>query len=360
MPSNLAPPFSPEADAASCPSACLAAGQTALAESPGATPKARGAADAWPTYELREGDIKTFLDVRSENGGRFGDTPSPAEVRRLLDSGTYAGPGCTRGLVMERRYFSVRRDGAPAGRLLAHLVAPEMGGPPIHGRGFFGLLAGQADPDAVRFLFDMASDWLGSRGCSSVVGSVRPNPDPSADPWISGVDEVPPAMDACLSELGFRVDSGASSYTCPVPADRTLARMVGHVPQPDGVAWSALDARAPWRGVQGRLAGERVAVAECSPADPPKSRSVRSAIARLRGLPPSGPVRLCRFQVAARLRDRGVGTHLGRELFVALRKAGIPSLSVGPLHDGHVAARRLLHRASAQRLRRISVYTLDL
>lgn len=325
-------------------------------------PKPRGAGGSWPTYELRERDFETFCTVAATLGGGAERPLTRRSLQALLEPGSQGidAAGAS-DCVVERQYFTVKRNGVPTGRLAAHFLAEGPGGRAVDARGFFGLLAGEADLDGMAFLFDMASDWLATRGCRTLVGNVRPDVDLTVDPWLTGtIDDVPTHLRPCLEALGLGASLGASLYGCAVPPRSAKRPVFGSDPEPGGVAWAPLHPRAPWRGVQGTLAGEVVARVECSPSTGRGRWSLRSTVGRARGTPPAGPVELARFHVVPRLRDRGLGTRLCGELMRALRTSGVHSLVVGPVHDGHVAARRILNRLSAQRLRRVQLFAQDL
>ena len=296
----------------------------------------RRATSSWPTYEVRERDFETFhalphLIGRPVRRPFPPHAPARRTLERLLEPAARLrdDPG---GAV---RFFTVRRNDTPVGRVAVFADIPAGGERPRVGR--FGLLDGRPDPRALGFLLEVATDWLATRGCQTVVGNAVPG---------RPARPVDPALHSILRAMGFQPGPGASEFACALRDEA-----VSPVREPDGVAWRPL-ARAPWRGLRGVLAGEEVAVVECvALPETSRWRPRRGAPAR---------VACRRFEVREGYRARGLGRGLAHSFMDVLRGAGVREFHVGPVLDMHVPARRILRRLGAERGSRVELVHMAL
>jgi hypothetical protein len=122
------------------------------------------------TYELRERDFAGFWDVptRVHPPGYLGVAPMKTDLKKMLDGSANPVLDCEDRIT----HFTVRRGGAPIGRITAH-VHDESNR--LHGerRGYFGFFDCADDLGAARLLTDAASDWLRARGCDEAIGSMN-------------------------------------------------------------------------------------------------------------------------------------------------------------------------------------------
>ena len=118
--------------------------------------------------ELREGDARAFFQVPFVAYGARSLYVSPLEsdLRRFLDAQAnplFAHFGA-------RRFYTVHRDGAPVGRIVAHVHRASN---ERHGtrRSSFGYFECADDLEAARLLLTRAEDYGRAQGCSEIAGA---------------------------------------------------------------------------------------------------------------------------------------------------------------------------------------------
>ena len=119
-------------------------------------------------YELAERDFETFFAVPLHcYAGTPYVSPMKSDLRRILDP---ARNPLFRDGHGDFTYFTVRRNGRPAGRIVAHV---HYDANRCHGanRGSFGFFDCADDADVARLLLDAAEAWARSRGFTEIVGN---------------------------------------------------------------------------------------------------------------------------------------------------------------------------------------------
>ena len=117
--------------------------------------------------ELREDDVDSFFDVPFRvYGGSPYVSPMKADVARFLRAGV--NPLFPRSA--DRRVLTVHRDGAPVGRIVAHVHAASN---ERHGwrRGCFGFFDCVDDLEVAGMLLGEAEAFARARGCGEVMGN---------------------------------------------------------------------------------------------------------------------------------------------------------------------------------------------
>jgi hypothetical protein len=179
-------------------------------------------------------------------------TPSPVAAERArLDP--HRNPYFERG---DGEYFLARRNGVVAGRITAHVAAPD------DAQGWFGFFDVVDDPEVTSALLERTAGWLRERGCTSMTGpaSFTTADDPGV--LVDG-DDVAGTTGRPWHPAWYAAHLSAAGLT-PCGEYRTwrLPAVAGPVP-----------ATAPGRpGVVGRFADPRlvlggiVAVPDLTPA----------------------------------------------------------------------------------------------
>src|SRR5439155_802235 len=119
-------------------------------------------------YELAERDFEAFFAVPLHcYAGTPYVSPMKSDLRRILDP---ARNPLFRDGHGDFTYFTVRRNGRPVGRIVAHV---HYDANRCHGanRGSFGFFDCADDADVARLLLDAAEAWARSRGFTEIVGN---------------------------------------------------------------------------------------------------------------------------------------------------------------------------------------------
>ncbi len=137
--------------------------------------------------ELREEDFGAFFDVPFRvYGGSPYVSPMKADLARFLRAG--ANPLFPQAA--DRRVLTVHRDGAPVGRIVAH-VHPASN--ERHGwrRGYFGFFDCADDVEAAGMLLGGAEAFARARGCDEVMGNFNLTAMQQVGVMTEGFDGVP-------------------------------------------------------------------------------------------------------------------------------------------------------------------------
>lgn len=118
--------------------------------------------------ELREGDANAFFEVpfRAYGPASLYVSPLKSALARILDS--KVNPLFARHGI--RRFFTVHRDGAPVGRIVAHVHRTSN---ELHHlrRAYFGFFDVEQDLEAARLLLGEAEAFGRAHGCDELIGN---------------------------------------------------------------------------------------------------------------------------------------------------------------------------------------------
>jgi RimJ/RimL family protein N-acetyltransferase len=159
--------------------------------------------------ELREGDRRTFFQVPFRVYGRNSLYVSPLDhdLARFLDD--TKNPLFVR--FGSRRFFVALRDGAPVGRIVAHVhrASNERFG---WRRAYFGYFDCANDPEAARLLLGAAEAHGRAAGCDEILGNFNLTAMQQIGVLTDGFDRAPysdqhwnpPHIPALLAACGYR------------------------------------------------------------------------------------------------------------------------------------------------------------
>lgn len=160
-------------------------------------------------YELRERDFQGFFQVPFQIYPERSPSVSPmaSDLKRMLDPDRnpfYRDHG-------EGTFFVLYRDGAPVGRVSAHVHHDANRRHDLR-RGYFGFLDVEEDRGAVETLLGRAEAWIRKRGCTEIAGNFSLTSVQEIGVVTRGHDASPytamhwspPYLPDLLEELGYQ------------------------------------------------------------------------------------------------------------------------------------------------------------
>jgi len=159
-------------------------------------------------YELQENNFSDFFKVPFLAYGRESLYVSPlkSDLKRFLDKDQnplfkYFG---------DMNYFTVRKDGRPIGRIVAHVHHKSNERHQLN-RGYFGYFDCINDIEAARMLLGAAEEWAGKRGFSEISGNFNLTAMQQIGVMTNGFENAPytdhmynpPHIPEILKALGY-------------------------------------------------------------------------------------------------------------------------------------------------------------